>query len=127
MALRTSFRNATSAYGGRPNVRCSAVPLGHLDFTLPAIAPVHAPATELVSFMTYTSYTKPFLVVQAPYDLLNTGIMYQLEADGDSDRKQMDAQDKIRDQVDNMQRDTNKKIDSQQGPLGLLNKLFQHQ
>jgi hypothetical protein len=77
--------------------------------------------------MTYTSYTKPFLVVQAPYDLLNTGIMYQLEADGDSDRKQMDAQDKIRDQVDNMQRDTNKKIDSQQGPLGLLNKLFQQQ
>jgi hypothetical protein len=72
-----------------------------------------------VSSVTYNSTRKPFQVVQAPHDLVKTDSMYLL---ADSDTQILDAQNDIRKQVDDMQKDANDKVDRQKGPQGQLSR-----
>jgi len=67
-----------------------------MDCTPPVLTYIHssrAPLTELVTYIDHLGhFPKPFLMLPSPE-------LYLMEKDGDSDRKMLDGQDKVRDAV----------------------------
>jgi hypothetical protein len=71
--------------------------------------------------MAYSNVVKPFLVVQAPYDLLST------ERDDDSEIRNQDTRKQIADTVAGLQQAASDKFDQpggQKSTLGMLDALM---
>lgn len=92
------------------------MPVGHVYYPTPVDTLVRTTAaTELVSPLVLTHMPKPFMVVTAPFDLLDD-VWAEDKSDTDLQNKRDQIDKDYRKIVDN----TNDKISKQKGTLGMF-------
>jgi len=115
MALLMQNRSIATVKTGSRSVSCAAVPLNYVYYPTPINTVVHTTAaTELVSPLVLNHMPKPFLVVSAPFDLMDA-----MWAEGDdSDQKIIEKQRQIRQKQQDIVDKTDDKLSKQKGTLG---------
>jgi len=113
MALLLHNKSIATNKTGSRSVSCAAVPLNYVYYPTPVDTLVHtAAATELVSPLVLNHMPKPFLVVSAPFDLLD-----DMWAEDDSDAKIIEKQRQIRQKVKDIEDKAAAQMKNQKGTV----------